>query len=139
MAACWKMHPETPDEYNDQIPLRAITYAASDLQIYVLLPQYNLRLTATQLLNVWATPVILPGHSNDFTNVERQLSLTHDHRLILANFSSLGRLGYAIADRRMAKFIRPMLGVVTAIARLLVKSKNILPGRRRLTEQTKPN
>jgi hypothetical protein len=108
-----EMHSDPLIKHNDQDILRQATYEAPDLQVYVLPPQYNLRIPAINFLNVWADPVILHGHTTRFGEIAAQLNRTHEHRLLIPNIGAFGRLQIVFADKLAARVLQPPLQFLT--------------------------
>lgn len=59
-------------------------------EIFDLLDRMDM--AATNLINVWAEPVILHGHSTRLEDLAKQLNPAHGHRPLIPNLGGFGKL-----------------------------------------------
>lgn len=112
--------------FNDQDSFRQATYENVDLHVYVLPNHYNLRLTAPQVVNVWARPVILHGRSSRLEELAEALMRTHEHRLLVPNLSTFERLEWEVVDKRSARVLGPLVALARGVSRLARKAGKFL-------------
>jgi hypothetical protein len=99
---------------HDQVSFQRLLYA-SDLRLYLLPPEYNLRLTCPQLVRIWAKARII--HSRDMPDLPdlgRRLNSESNFRVVFPNWTLLRRTSLHILSRRSDRVLSFLIGVFQA-------------------------
>ena len=103
---------ERTDQPHDQLSFQRLLYQ-SDLRLYVLPVEYNIRLTCPQLIRIWTAARVI--HSRDMIDTPalgRRLNSKDDFRLVFPNWTLLQRTSAHVISPRSDRVLARLMAAV---------------------------
>jgi hypothetical protein len=103
--------PKNPIHWHDQVVFQRELYA-SDLRLYVLPGEYNLRVACPQLIRIWAKARMLHARHGDLGDLGLRLNAESEYRVVLPNWTFVRRTELHLIGRRSDRVLRAWHGVL---------------------------
>ena len=124
---CWIMEYQRefeeagrPKDMQDQPSFQKILFY-SDLRLYLLPQEYNLRLICPQLVRVWARAKMLHARHHDLADLGDRLNAHNDVRVIWPNYRHFLRGNIFMVGRKQDALLRAWAALPRMLLRLVLR------------------